>query len=59
VKIASNAPEAGENFDIKLDPNSGIKEVNKADGVGYAIKVGTKGYGGEISMMVGIGEDEK
>ncbi|WMJ80817.1 RnfABCDGE type electron transport complex subunit G [Clostridium sp. MB40-C1] len=58
-KIASDNPQPGESFDIKLDPNSGVKEVNKADGAGYAIKVGTKGYGGEILMMVGIGEDGK
>lgn len=58
-KIASDTPEAGEDFKIKLDPNSGVKEVNKADGAGYAIKVGTKGYGGEILMMVGVGEDGK
>ncbi|KGM98537.1 RnfABCDGE type electron transport complex subunit G [Clostridium botulinum] len=59
TKIASVTPNDGEKFDMKLDANGSIKEVNKADGEGYAIKVGTKGYGGEILMMVGIGKDGK
>ncbi|KEI13012.1 electron transporter RnfG [Clostridium novyi B str. ATCC 27606] len=59
TKIASVTPNDGEKFDMKLDENGSVKEVNKADGEGYAIKVGTKGYGGEILMMVGINKDGK
>lgn len=36
-----------------------IKNLYKAEGVGYVVEVSPKGYGGSIDMMVGITADNK
>jgi electron transport complex protein RnfG len=55
--------EAFNQKEVTLPDGSIIKEVNEgtkgSDVIGYAIKVSPKGYGGLISMMVGISNEGK
>ncbi len=46
----------GKSNSVVTEVNEGKKGSNVA---GYAIKVLTKGYGGQIEMMVGVSEDGK
>ena len=44
--------------DGQLTPEE-VKEAYKADNGGYAFKLSTTGFGGEIVIMCGIGPDGK
>ncbi|EDS77400.1 RnfABCDGE type electron transport complex subunit G [Clostridium massiliodielmoense] len=63
AKIAAQEVKPGEKVDKQLQKDSPVIEVNKGQNsgkvAGYAIKVGTKGYGGKIEMMVGISNGGK
>lgn len=52
-KKLENLPD-GTNENIK-ECNEGYDDSNNL--VGYAVSIGSKGYGGEISIMVGISSD--
>jgi len=45
-----------EKKEYEINENSTVTEIYSSD-AGYAIKVAPKGYGGEISMIVGIDND--
>jgi len=47
-----------EFIEYKLDEKSSVSEVYKSD-AGYAVKVAPNGYGGAISMIVGVDNDLK
>lgn len=47
-----------EKLKYELDENSAVTEVYSSD-AGYAVKSAPKGYGGTISMIVGIDNDLK
>lgn len=59
-ELLSNS-DTFKNKDVKLTDN--ILEVNEAfkngETVGYTMKLNTKGYGGNIELMVGISTDGK
>ena len=51
-------PGATEFFRAKMDGLNEAEEVYKSD-IGYAVKVAPNGYGGPISMIVGVDNDLK
>lgn len=63
AKIAAQEVQPGEKVEKKIEKDSSVMEVNKGQNsgteAGYAIKVGSKGYGGKIEMMVGISKEGK
>ncbi|MBQ7986742.1 MAG: RnfABCDGE type electron transport complex subunit G [Clostridia bacterium] len=49
---------AFDKMEYEMSENSSVTEVYKSD-AGYAVKVAPKGYGGAISMIVGVDNDLK
>ena len=60
IAMKAVLPDATSFDEVEFTPdeNSTVSEVYKSD-VGYAVKVAPKGYGGAISMIVGVDNDLK
>ena len=58
--IAAVLPGAGEVKEIAFTDDTGmVTKVYEASGVGYAVEVAPNGFGGAITMMVGVSLDGK
>ena len=58
MKVVLPEADGFEQMDYTVNENSAVTEVYTSD-AGFAVKVAPKGYGGAISMIVGVDNDLK